>query len=106
MVLAADGRVELALGDPAAPVFPRSSNKPMQADAMLRAGLDLDGELLALAAASHSGEDVPPRTASGRCSPARADIPATCSTPPDLPLDPAEAERTGCAAASGSVNRC
>jgi L-asparaginase II len=39
------------------PFFPRSANKPLQAAAMLRAGLDLDGELLALAAASHSGED-------------------------------------------------
>jgi L-asparaginase II len=38
-------------------VFPRSSNKPAQAVAMVRAGLSLGGELLALAAASHSGED-------------------------------------------------
>ena len=38
-------------------MFPRSANKPMQAAGMLRCGLDLDGELLALAAASHSGED-------------------------------------------------
>jgi L-asparaginase II len=38
-------------------MFPRSSNKPFQAAAMLRCGLKLDGELLALAAASHSGED-------------------------------------------------
>ena len=37
-------------------MFPRSSNKPMQALGMLRNGLDLDGELLALAGASHSGE--------------------------------------------------
>ncbi|GFM98502.1 hypothetical protein Sfulv_33130 [Streptomyces fulvorobeus] len=55
VVLAADGSVEYALGDPAAPVFPRSSNKPMQAAAILRAGLDLGGERLALTAASHSG---------------------------------------------------
>jgi L-asparaginase II len=38
-------------------MFPRSSNKPMQAAGMLRCGLDADGELLALAAASHSGEE-------------------------------------------------
>ncbi|MGW4750504.1 asparaginase, partial [Streptomyces sp. NPDC004290] len=31
--------------------------KPVQAVAMLRAGLPLDGELLSLAAASHSGEE-------------------------------------------------
>ena len=39
------------------PFLPRSANKPLQAAAMLRCGLRLDGELLALAAASHSGED-------------------------------------------------
>ena len=39
------------------PIFPRSSNKPLQAAAMVRCGLGLDGKLLALAAASHSGED-------------------------------------------------
>jgi L-asparaginase II len=38
-------------------MYPRSSNKPIQAAAMRGCGLDLDGELLALAAASHSGED-------------------------------------------------
>ena len=43
-------------GEPATIVYPRSSLKPVQAVAMLRAGLDLDGELLALACASHSGE--------------------------------------------------
>lgn len=53
---AADGRAVLRLGDPDAVVFPRSALKPVQAVAMVRAGLDLDGELLALAAASHSGE--------------------------------------------------
>ncbi|MFI0372788.1 asparaginase [Actinomadura sp. 1N219] len=53
----ADGTVTVRAGDPDVPIFPRSANKPMQAVAMLRAGLDLDGELLALAAGSHSGED-------------------------------------------------
>jgi L-asparaginase II len=37
-------------------MYPRSANKPLQAVGMLRAGLDLDGELLALVCASHSGE--------------------------------------------------
>ncbi|MFD5320590.1 asparaginase [Streptomyces sp. NPDC127098] len=57
VVLAADGSVELALGDVTGPCFPRSSNKPMQAAAVLRAGADLAGERLAIAAASHAGED-------------------------------------------------
>ena len=55
--LAANGTQVISVGDTAVPFFPRSANKPLQATAMLSAGLDLDGELLALAAASHSGED-------------------------------------------------
>ena len=51
-----NGTVLMAVGDVSGPMFPRSSSKPIQALAMLRGGLDLDGELLALAAASHSGE--------------------------------------------------
>ncbi|HLR93736.1 MAG TPA: asparaginase [Jiangellaceae bacterium] len=37
-------------------MYPRSANKPAQAAAMVGMGLPLDGELLALACASHSGE--------------------------------------------------
>ena len=55
--LAADGAQVISAGNTVVPFFPRSANKPLQATALLRAGLDLDGELLALAAASHSGED-------------------------------------------------
>lgn len=55
-VTAPDGSVEAAWGDPEAVIFPRSSNKPLQAVAMLRAGLDLEPELLALVCSSHSGE--------------------------------------------------
>src|SRR3954453_7648102 len=51
-----DGDVVSAAGSPQAPIFPRSFNKPLQAVAMLRAGLPLEGHLLALACASHSGE--------------------------------------------------
>ena len=57
VVTGPDGGVLHRAGVVDEPMFPRSSNKPMQAVAMLRCGLDLDGELLALAAASHSGED-------------------------------------------------
>jgi L-asparaginase II len=55
--LAADGSPAVRLGSPDEPVFPRSANKPLQAVAMVRHGLGLENELLALAAASHSGED-------------------------------------------------
>jgi L-asparaginase II len=57
VVTGADGGVLHQAGTVDVPMFPRSSNKPMQAVAMLNCGLDLDGELLALAAASHAGED-------------------------------------------------
>jgi L-asparaginase II len=55
--LAADGRQVIGAGQTGVPFLPRSANKPLQAAAMLRCGLNLDGELLALAAASHSGEE-------------------------------------------------
>ena len=56
VALSADGSVDWAVGDPEAPMLPRSCLKPLQALAMLRSGLRLEGELLAIACASHSGE--------------------------------------------------
>ncbi|MFI7102018.1 asparaginase [Streptomyces sp. NPDC050161] len=56
VVIDAGGNAVLTAGPVAVPVYPRSSNKPLQAVGMLRAGLGLDGALLALACASHSGE--------------------------------------------------
>ena len=56
VVLAADGSELASAGDVTGPVLPRSSNKPLQALGMREAGLTLEGELLALACASHSGE--------------------------------------------------
>jgi L-asparaginase II len=57
VLIAADGSVR-SLGDTDQPIFPRSSNKPLQAVGMVRAGLDVPVPWLALAAASHSGEAV------------------------------------------------
>ncbi|KOV97748.1 asparaginase [Streptomyces sp. NRRL B-1140] len=57
VVLDADGEVRLRIGDIEAAFYPRSAIKPVQAVAMARAGLPLDGELLSLTAASHSGEE-------------------------------------------------
>jgi L-asparaginase II len=87
------GRVACAAGDVSGPVFPRSSNKPMQAVAMLRAGLDpvsvVPGELLALAQSSHSGESF---HLSGvrRILLAAGLTDADLQNTPDLPLDPTE----------------
>jgi L-asparaginase II len=84
--IAADGRVLLAAGTADVPMFPRSSNKPFQAAAMLRCGLKLDGELLALAAASHSGEDF--HVAGVREILASAGLTEEdLQCPPDYPLD-------------------
>ncbi|MEV0529784.1 asparaginase [Streptomyces sp. NPDC050439] len=91
VLLAADGSVELAMGDVTAPVFPRSANKPMQAAAVLRAGLDLAGERLALTAASHSGEMFH-RDLVQKMLAEYGLTAADLQCPPDLPLDAVEAE--------------
>lgn len=57
-VVRKDGRILLALGDMGVPTLPRSAVKPFQAIAMLRGGLDLENQLLALAAASHLGQSI------------------------------------------------
>ena len=49
------GIVRASVGDPDLVVYPRSCLKPMQAHAMLAAGLDLTDEQLAVACASHDG---------------------------------------------------
>ncbi len=56
-ILGPDGQLMRGIGEVTAPILPRSSNKPLQALGMLRAGLDLpDDADLALACASHNGE--------------------------------------------------
>lgn len=56
VALERDGSVAFTVGQPDALTYPRSSAKPLQGTGMARAGLDLDGELLALVCASHPGE--------------------------------------------------
>ncbi|WP_380278179.1 asparaginase [Kitasatospora purpeofusca] len=91
VLLAADGSVEFALGTPDAPVFPRSCAKPFQAVATLRAGLAIEGELLALAASSHSAESFHLDGVRRILAGAGLDESAL-RTPADLPLDDLEAE--------------
>lgn len=86
VVLASDGAVDWAVGEVEGPIYPRSSNKPMQAVGMLRLGLDLDGELLALASASHSGENFHIDGVRRILAGAGLDESAL-QTPPDYPLD-------------------
>lgn len=86
VVLNAAGEAVAAGGDVTGPVFPRSSNKPLQAVGMLRCGLAPAAPAhLAIAAASHFGEDF-------HIDLVRAVLRATDLTPdhlacpPDLPL--------------------
>jgi L-asparaginase II len=101
-VLASDGTVTQRAGAVDVPIFPRSSNKPMQAVAMLSCGLDLDGELLALAAASHAGEDFHVTGAQKILAGAGLTEDAL-RCPPDLPLD--EDARTAVLMAGGEKRR-
>ena len=55
ILMAADGSDLLTLGDVEAEIYPRSAIKSLQAAAMVRAGLNLNDEQLALVCASHGG---------------------------------------------------
>ncbi len=55
-VVGANGELIAAAGNPHEVIYARSSLKPLQAIAMLRSGLQLPPDLLALACASHNGE--------------------------------------------------
>jgi L-asparaginase II len=89
VVLNPDGKVDWSMGAVDVPMLPRSCVKPLQATAMLREGLDLDDELLALACASHSGE--PFHIDGVRRLLAQAGLTEDAlQTPHDHPLDDAE----------------
>jgi L-asparaginase II len=55
IVLNADGSTYLTKGSPELPIYPRSAIKSLQAAAMLKAGIKVLGNELALICASHSG---------------------------------------------------
>src|SRR5215213_3000110 len=77
-VVDADGATVLALGDVAAPVYPRSAVKPLQALPLIESGAaeryGFGDEELALACASHGGE--PAHAAVARRMLARAGLDA------------------------------
>jgi L-asparaginase II len=90
-VLDAGGKLIASAGDPYGAVFPRSSNKPMQAVGMLRAGLKLDDPAdLAQVCASHSGQPFHIARVRGILA-AGGIAESELRTPPDYPL--AEAAR-------------
>jgi L-asparaginase II len=87
-----DGAVAWSVGDVESTILPRSCNKPVQALGMVRVGLDLPSDLLALACASHSGE---PFHIEGvrRILTSVGLTEADLQTPPDYPLDDAAREQ-------------
>ena len=89
--LSSTGEVEFAVGDPSTAIYPRSSTKPMQAVAMVRAGLQLPSDLLALVCASHDG--TPRHLAAVRRILATAGLTeASLANTPGLPPDESAAE--------------
>jgi len=89
--LAANGDVAFAIGDPNVTIYPRSSTKPLQAAAMVRNGLRLPAELLALVCGSHDG--TPRHVEAARRILATAGLDErSLGNPADLPLDRATAE--------------
>ncbi|ASY09825.1 L-asparaginase II [Candidatus Nanopelagicus limnes] len=55
IVLNADGSTYLSKGSPELPIYPRSAIKSLQAAGMLKAGLEVEENELAIICASHSG---------------------------------------------------
>ncbi|MCD4533758.1 asparaginase [Nocardioides sp. cx-169] len=86
VALADNGGVHWSVGPVDHAMLPRSCNKPVQALAMVRAGLDLPDDLLALVCASHSGEDFHLDGVRRILATAGLDESAL-QTPPDYPLD-------------------
>jgi L-asparaginase II len=58
IVLNSDGTTYLSKGSPELAFYPRSAVKSLQASAMLKAGLTVSGEELAIICASHSGNQI------------------------------------------------
>jgi L-asparaginase II len=89
VVLDPHGNVQWSVGDISSQIFPRSANKLMQGLAMVRAGLPLTDHHLALACASHSGEDIHLDGVRDILNAANLDVDAL-GCPADWPLDAVE----------------
>ncbi|MFA5774358.1 MAG: asparaginase [Ilumatobacteraceae bacterium] len=91
VTLGKDGSIETALGDSSVVVYPRSSNKPMQATAMVSRGLTLPPSLLALVCGSHDG--LPEHIAGARQILSMVNLTEeSLRNTPDLPLNTKAAE--------------
>ena len=88
VVLASDGELHTAIGDPDALILPRSSLKPLQAVATITAGAELSPLEKALASASHAGTDAHVAVVRGMLE--HADLTEDdLGCPPAWPSDPA-----------------
>lgn len=101
VALRPDGAVDWSVGPVERTILPRSCNKPIQALGMLKAGLDLSDDLLALACASHSGEEFHLEGVR-RILESAGLTEQHLRTPPDFPLDDASRERVLAAGGSKS----
>jgi len=81
VALHSHGEIAFSVGDPQVTIFPRSATKPFQALAMVRAGLSLPAEQLALVCASHGGQDIHQDTARSILASVGLDESALLNTP-------------------------
>lgn len=102
VLLDAAGNVAASYGEPQAAYYPRSALKPLFAVGMLRAGLELTDEQLALASASHSGAPIHQQVATTTLNAAGLDESALRNST-DLPYG--VAERQAYLAAGGTATQ-
>lgn len=105
VILDPDGTTRLAAGAVDAPMLPRSALKPAQAVAVLDAGADLTDAEVALAAGSHSGEDVHLAAVTALLDRHGLDESAL-ACPPDRPLGVAADRAWGTAAPRALAMNC
>jgi len=105
LISGSDGHPVVSIGEVSRPIFPRSSVKPFQAIAMVRQGLALPSQLLALAAASHSGSAMHIAAVREILADAGLDEGAL-QCPPDRPYGQNERVAYGVAAPSRIVHNC
>ena len=105
LILDSSGKDLLKIGDVDQLIYPRSAVKSLQASAMLRAGLKVSGEQLALACASHAGSRAHLDVALSTLRSVGLDESALRNTP-DKPLDSAERAAWGDKAPTSLAANC
>jgi len=104
-IIHADGSLGFNSGNIDAPFFPSSAVKSIQVAALVRAGLKLSTEQLAMASASHSGSADHMKTVEGILSTVGLNVESLRNVPA-LPLDPTERMTWGEKAPSKLAQNC